>query len=57
MIDYFNYEKNLTKYEAKENVEKKINELNKKEKDLLSSLYDHMHKNINFYLCIKKQGY
>ena len=49
MIDYFNYEKNLRKYEAKANVDKKINEFNKKENELLSSLYDHLSDSDKFF--------
>ena len=49
MIDYFKYEKNLRKYEAKANVDKKINEFNKNENDLLSSLYDYLSDSDKFF--------
>ena len=42
IVDYFNCEKNLRKYDSKANAEKKKNEFNKKEKELLSSLYDYL---------------
>ena len=42
IVDYFNSEKKLRKYDSKANAEKKKNEFNKKEKELLSSLYDYL---------------
>jgi hypothetical protein len=44
IIDYFNCEKNLRKYDSKANLEKKKNEFFKKEKELLSSLYDYFYE-------------
>ena len=48
IVDYFNCEKNLRKYEAKANKEKKKNEFFKKEKELLSSVYDYITNNDKF---------
>ena len=49
IVDYFNYEKNLRKYEAKANKEKKKNDFYKKEKELLSSVYDYISSNDKFF--------
>ncbi len=48
IIDYFNCEKNLRKYENKANVTMKKNEFNKKEKELLSSLHDFLYNGEKF---------
>ena len=49
IVDYFNLEKNLRKYEAKANVEKKKNEFYQKEKELLSSVYEYINNNDKFF--------
>ena len=46
IIDYYNCEKNLRKYEAKANVVKKSNELYKKEKELLSLIYEYFRNEV-----------
>ena len=42
VVDYFNCEKNMRKYDSKANLEKKKNKLFKTEKKLLSYLYDYL---------------
>jgi hypothetical protein len=48
IIDYYNYEKYMRKYEVKANKTKKADELNKKEKELLSLIYNYFINEVQF---------
>ena len=50
IIDYFNLEKNLRKFDPKVNSEEKLNEFYKKEKQLLSLVYDFINYNDEFFI-------